>query len=265
MKCKGRIKNKNSSGLKQGKLCNAVIDDHAIFCPVCGTPTDALKTALSARKVFREVWAEQRNEAMKFSVTGILLMVLTLALLYSVFFLTAELYYITNLILLLVVPFLIIPFVFRWEEGKVDLSLGSYLSALKYYPPSWLFMLLNIFYYFLLKVICTGYLLTIATDPILHLVRFILSLYWLAVIFPMPYLLLKKKLSLFKALKLSYAAGSETRWQHFYLILFVVFMNLLALIPLGLGLIFTLPLSYRMLQRYYSNMEEYELFEQGRV
>lgn len=265
MRCKGRIKSKNSSGAKQGKLCNSVIEDHAIFCPVCGTSTEALKTKLAARKVFREVWVEQRKEGIQFSVTGIVLMVITLALLYSVFFLTAELYFVSNLLILLLVPFLLVPFVHQWGNGKVDLSLGSYLSVLKYYPHCWLFMLLNIVYYLLLKVICTGYLLTVATDPILNLVRFILSLYWLAVIFPMPYLLLKKKLSLFRALKTSYLAGSETRWQHFYLILFIAIMNLVAMIPLGLGLIFTLPLSYRMLQRYYDNMEEYRLFETGRV
>lgn len=265
MKCKGRLKNKNSSGSQKGKICNTVIDDHAIFCPVCGTPTDALKTALSARQVFREVWSEQRQEGMKFSVTGIMLMVITLALLYAVFFQTVGMYYVTNLVILILVPFLLIPFGFDWEKGQVDLSLTSYLSALRSYPRCWLLVLVSVLYYFLLKVICTGYLLTIATDPILHLVRFILSLYWLAVIFPVPYLLLRRKLSLFRAIKLGYEAGSETRWQHFYLILFVTVMNLIALIPLGLGLIFTLPLSYRILNRYYVNMEGYKLFEQGRA
>ncbi len=263
MKCKGRIKDKNTGKVKVAQICNSVIDDHAIFCPFCGTPTEALSTSLSARKVFREQWNEQRQEGMKFTVTGIILMAVVLALIFSAFYLTVEMYYITNLVILFLVPFLLIPFTFNWENGKVEFSLNNYLARLKYYPVSWLFVLANLLYYFLLKVICTGYLLTVATDPILHLVRLILSIYWLAVIFPVPFLLFKKKIPLFKAFKAAYIAGAETRWQHFHLLLFITLLNLVAIIPLGLGLIFTLPVSYRIMHRYYTNMDEYKLFDIG--
>jgi len=113
-----------------------------------------------------------------------------------------------------------------------------------------------------LKVICTGFLLKVATDPILHLVRFILVIYWLAIIMPAPLLILKNGITPLKAVTVSYKAGSETRWQHFFLLLFLFLINLLALIPAGLGLFFTLPLSYRMIYHYYNKMADYKLFDQ---
>jgi hypothetical protein len=265
MKCKGRLKDKKVSKLKNGSTCNAVLDDHAIFCSVCGTTTEALQNELSARKVFKGQIKDYREKGMKFSVPGILLMVLTLVLFYSVFFLTAKMYYVTNLILLFLIPFMLIPFTFKWEDNRVEFSLSNYLSALRYYPLLWLFTLLNVVYYFLLKILCTGYLLTVATDPILHLVRLVLAIYWLAVIFPVPYIIINKKISLLRALKISYQAGAETRWQHFYLLLFVIFLNLVAIIPLGFGLIFTLPFSYQVIYKYSANMDQFELFAEGRV
>jgi len=264
MKCKGRIKNKNSSGSKPGKLCNAVIDDHAIFCPYCGTATQALKNELSALKVFKEGIKEFSSTSLKFTVTGIFLMIMTIVTLYLVFFVTAKLYYINNLIILFLIPFLLIPFGFDWKSAKMSLSFRNYLSGLKNYPRLWLFTLMNIVYYFLLKVICTGFLLSVATDPILHLVRLILAIYWLAVVFAVPYLILKKKIPLYKALKISYQAGSETRWQHFFLLIFIAILNLIAIIPLGLGLIFTLPVSYKIIDQYYRNLDEFQLFTSER-
>jgi hypothetical protein len=264
MKCKGIIKDKKNTSNKKPKICNAVIDDHAIFCPYCGTPTQALKNELSAQKVFREGIKDFRSTSLKFTVTGIFLMIITLITLYLVFFVTAKLYYVNNLVILFLVPFLLIPFGFNWKSDNMRLSFRNYLAGLKNYPRLWLFILMNLIYYFLLKVICTGFLLSVATDPILHLVRLILAIYWLAVVFAVPYLILKKKIPLYKALKISYQAGSETRWQHFFLLIFIAILNLIAIIPLGLGLIFTLPVSYKIIDQYYRNLDEFQLFTSER-
>jgi len=261
MRCKGLLKEKNSSSRNKGKLCNANIDDHAIFCPVCGTPTPALNNELSAKKVFKLVYADTRERVKKFTSLGLLLMILSLTLLFLVFFVTDNMYLINNMIILFILPFLLIPLGFSWSKKTTDLSLQNYFKHLIIYPQLWVFTLINILYYFLLKVVCTGFLLNIATDPILHLVRLTLSIYWLAIILPVPFLIVNKRLTPFKAIYISYKAGAETRWQHFFLICLVLLMNIAAIIPLGIGLIFTLPLSYKIMHQYYRNMDEFQLFD----
>ena len=219
------------------------------------------KNELSAKKVFSSVYNEYKVEGKKITGQGILLAILSIIILGIIFLITAQMYFVNNLVILFLLPFLLIPFAADWNEKRVDLSIKNYLKQLRAYPKLWIFVLINILYYFFLKVICTGYLLTVATDPILHPVRLILVIYWLAIILPVPYLILKVGLSPFKAILVSYKAGSETRWQHFYLIIFILLMNAVAIIPIGIGLIFTLPLSYKIIHQYSKNMAEFKLFD----
>jgi len=112
-----------------------------------------------------------------------------------------------------------------------------------------------------MKIICTGYLLNIAIDPVLHIVRLVMVLYWIAIVVPAPVLMVRKSLNPIKAIIVSYKAGKETRWQQFFLAIRIVLVNVLGAAIVGLGLLVTIPLSYLQLEKYYSKMEEYELFE----
>ena len=121
--------------------------------------------------------------------------------------------------------------------------------------------MLNIIYFALLKIICTGYSLNIAVDPILHIVRLIMVLYWIAIIVPTPILMIRKKMNPISAIILSIKAGKETRWQQFFIAVFIFILNIVGTALVGLGLLVTIPLSYVLLERYYLQMDEFELFK----
>ena len=266
MKCKGKIKEKNRFGKMIKRTCGEKLSEHAIFCHVCGEPTNALSAPLSSKANWKETWIEFKGRKSKFYPFAIFI-ILTAFLLVglSVYFGSGNFfdnnYLFINLFLLITVPLVLIPLSFKKENYSNYFTIKLFFLNLKHYPKFFLFTLINILYFFLMKIICTGYLLNIAIDPVLHIVRLVMVLYWIAIVVPAPVLMVRKSLNPIKAIIVSYKAGKETRWQQFFLAIRIVLVNVIGAAIVGLGLLVTIPLSYLQLEKYYSKMEEFELFE----
>ncbi len=240
------------------KKCSSSLKDNAIFCPTCGWQTDFLKDNLSAKLILSETWQEYKGIKGKnypFAIFYVLAIMLPVAL--AAFF-TRNNYWINNLAMLIAVPFALIPLTF----GESIYSIKMYVQHLIYYPKMFAVTLFTILFYFLINVICTGNpLFYYATDPILHPVRLVLVLYWLAIIVPVFYLIAKEGKIPCKALIISYKAGQETRWQQFFLVVVLAFFNVVALIPAGLGLLFTIPFSFLAIRKFSERLDEKGIFE----
>jgi len=261
MKCKGKIKGKTKNGRTEMRVCNYELSEHDIFCPKCGEPTKALSGPLSAKENWKIAWQEFKpikGKYLPFSIFIILTAFLLTGL--AVYFTNGK-YWLQNAVLLFIVPLTLIPLSFESDFLTRPFTVGDYFKSLKHYPKYFLFVLINIIYFLLLKIICDGFMLNIVIDPILHLVRFIMVLYWIAIVVPAPILMIRRKMNPFKAVVVAYKAGSETRWQQFYIALFAFLANLVGAVLLGLGLLVTIPFTYIILERYYRKMDEFELFE----
>ena len=170
-------------------------------------------------------------------------------------------YLFTNLMLLFLVPFTLIPFSFEENFVEYPFKISMYFNSLKYYPKFFLLVLVNILYFLLLKILCTGFILGITVDPILHPVRLILVLYWITITFPAVLLIIRKGMNPIKAVISCYKASAETRWQQFFIVFRLFVMNVIGSVFAGLGLLVTIPFSYILIEKYYQSLDEFELFE----
>ncbi|MBW6516183.1 MAG: hypothetical protein K0B81_06175 [Candidatus Cloacimonetes bacterium] len=260
---------KSKKKFRKELVCSKCLKDivpDQLYCYGCGEPTKLLKAELSAQNNLREAWAEYKNrksDNYPFAIFFIFAIFIPLVFFHFFprYFITidkAGLSLVSNLIYLFTLPLLFIPFAVPIVADKAKLSVLNYLQSLKYYPRLLIFILINIIYFFLLKMI------TDSVDPILNLVRLIMVLYWLAIIVPLPHLLLRKKVNPFKAVMIVYRAGKETRWQQFFTYVYLFMINAIGLAALGVGLIITIPFSIAVLERYYLQMDKYGLFDQDR-
>ncbi|MCK4957554.1 MAG: hypothetical protein KAS49_07940, partial [Candidatus Cloacimonetes bacterium] len=85
-------------------------------------------------------------------------------------------------------------------------------------------------------------------------------LYWIAIMLPVPLVMMRKEVNAFKAVKMCYVASAETRWQQFFTAFYVVSVNVLGALVLGLGLLRSISFSYLLIERYYQKLDEYKLF-----
>jgi len=269
-KCDAYILVKDKTGKKYKKRCNNEIGTHDIFCSKCGKPTDALSTKLSAKQNIDEVWHTfypQKGKYFPFSILMVFTAFLLILLSYIFKSQVADMihlntYFTENILYLITVPLALIPFASDENFLKNPLTIDKYIKNLKQYPKMLIFVFLNILYLFLLNITCTGYLLNIMTDPILHIVRFIMVQYWFVVVLPAPFLILRKNINPIKAIIMSYKASAETRWQQYFILLYILLANVIGAVSLIAGLLVSIPLSYILIEKYYSKMEEYELFNQ---
>lgn len=269
MKCNGMRKEKTKNGRKIDVKCNNELDKHALFCEVCGQSTGALSGPLSAKVNYQEVWGKFKpikSQYYSFSIFIVLTSFLLIGL--GIFFskdlaesFKIDHYLFTNLMLLILVPFTLIPFGFKENFADDSFKISMYIQALKNYPKFFLLVLVNILYFLLLKILCTGYILGITVDPILHPVRLILVLYWITITFPAVLLITRKKMNPVKAVIKCYTASAETRWQQFFIVFRLFVMNVVGAIFAGLGLLVTIPFSYILIEKYYHSLDEFELFE----
>jgi len=256
------------NGRKVDEKCGAELDEHAIFCDVCGKSTNALSTGLSAKENFKSVWNEFKELKEKYySFSIFITLTAFLSIILGIIFrlklaeaVHLSPYFFTNLMLLFLVPFTLIPFAMKKDFLVNHFTIKSYIENLKYYPHFFLLVLMNILYFALLKILCTGYQLKIIVDPILHLVRFVLVFYWIAIMFPLPLVMFRKKVNPIKSAIMCYKASAETRWQQFFIIIQIVLINIFGFGLFGVGLIISIPLTYILIERYYHQLDEYELF-----
>jgi len=269
MKCSGMRKEKTKNGRKIEVKCNTELDKHAIFCKVCGQPTGALSGPLSAKLNYQDVWSKFKPIKSQYYPFSIFIVLTSFLLIGLGIFFSNELaesfkishYLFTNLMLLFLVPFTLIPFSFEENFVEYSFKTSMYFNSLKYYPKFFLFVLVNILYFLLLKILCTGFILGITVDPILHPVRFILVLYWITITFPAVLLIVKKKMNPIKAVISCYKASAETRWQQFFIVFRLFVMNVIGAVFAGLGLLVSIPFSYILIEKYYQSLDDFELFE----
>jgi len=234
--------------------CETKLNSDQIYCYECGEPTAILKNNLSASKSVKRIWQDyQEIKSHNYLFAIFYFFVLLVPLIFLVQF-TYHNYYLQNLLLLFFLPLLFIPFsIVAGKENKY-LTIKSYFYNLRHYPKYFLFILLNIVYFFLLRVITTS------VDPILNLVRLIMVLYWLSIVVPLPSLIANKNINTFRAWWKVYIGGKETRWQQFYIYLFLSMINIVGLAILGLGLLVTIPFSFIVIDRYFREMDNNKLF-----
>ncbi|HNW99946.1 MAG TPA: hypothetical protein PLE74_01770 [Candidatus Cloacimonadota bacterium] len=248
------------------KHCNEKVKDHDFWCVFCGHPTGIVKTYLSAKNAIREEWDAFTSAKNKSYLFAILVALILLILGGGAYWFSINnsllqvspfvKYLLNNLVFLVVLPLLLTPFNIAVQKPNANWSFGDYFRSLKAYPRYFVFIFLNIVYFFILKYICQG-------DPILHLVRLVMVMYWIAIILPAPLIMEDLKLNPYKAIVKAYHVGRETRWQLFFLWFMLMVINLVAIIPLGLGLLVTLPLTYRVIYRYYMKLVEFELIPEA--
>lgn len=255
MKCKG-IDKRETRRHSKTIYCNTELHPHQIFCHVCGHPTAALKTDLSARQNLKDTLKNRKNENSRHLMLGVVLSLFFYISAAIIIFFTLDNYLLTNLVLLITVPVLLVPF-----AQKGDLTFTTFKKVFfKFYPVYWVFVLMAEIYFFLLKVICAGYLLDIMIDPVLHIVRLIMVIYGIVCALPAILLIGEQKMCPFKALIVAIKSGYETRWQQFFTIFYVFVINAVGILALLAGLLVSLPLSYQLIRNYYLRMVDYELF-----
>ncbi len=242
--------------------CNEKVKDHDFWCIYCGHQTGVIKTYLRAKMALNEEWEAFTTSTIKsygFAILNTLVFLILGGGAYW-FSLNDSLlpishfskYLLNNLVFLIVIPFFLTPFEMASHLAAQPWSMKDYFISLKEYPRYFVFVFFNIVYFFALKYICTG-------DPILHLVRFVMVLYWISIVLPAPVIMQELKLNPFQVIVKSYQVGRETRWQLFFLWFMLFVINFVALLPVGLGLLVTLPLTYRVIYRYYKKLDEFEL------
>jgi len=234
--------------------CDTKLGANQIYCYECGEPTVVLREDLSAFKTIKQVWEKSKqNRGANYGFVIFYFFALLIPLGVIVLYTHAD-YYIHNLLLLLLLPLLFIPFSMNISDVYKPLTIKGYLTELRSYPKYFLFILLNILYFFVLKVI------TSSVDPILNLVRLIMVLYWLSIVVPFPVLLAHKKVNSLKGLYLVYRGSRETRWQQFFIYVFCTLINIVGASLVGIGLLITIPFSIAIVKSYYLKMDNLELF-----
>ncbi|MEA1972640.1 MAG: hypothetical protein U9N34_05030 [Candidatus Cloacimonadota bacterium] len=242
------------------KKCREKVDENEIYCHNCGQATELLDNELSAKKNFIKNLKYYKENFSKYLLLSSFWVFtqffpLILALVWFHYNPISEnifiKYLINNIIILVIIPNMLVSFS---AINNNDLSIKGYFTHYDIYPKMFLFTLVNVLYYAFIRLICTG-------DPILNIVWLILSIYWVAINIPTIYLLINRDLSVFKAIKLSYQAGKETRWQQFFLAFYLFLLNGLGFVVLGVGMIFTVPLIYIVILNYGEQIDRLSLFE----
>ncbi len=245
------------------KKCLEKLSDTDIYCHACGKPSGVLSGQLAAQTIIRDTWEEfklVRSNHYSFGILHFLFAVLpilcSIYLSYhlSLFQSNFTNYLFNNLIFALILPLSILPFAFRKNFISETVSPKEYFGMFKQYSRFFILNFFSVFFYFAIKYICIG-------DPILNLVRLVLVFYWVAVFLMAPAIMSYRQINPWKALVFAYKSGFMTRWQQLFLYLLLLVINLVALIPIGLGLIITLPFTYAVLTRYYRELERYNLLD----
>lgn len=255
----------------QCKKCKIKLADNAIYCPECGTETTLLDTGLAFRSTLTEVHTaiESRHGAygpltllLTFAVIlpAVAVLVIGFAGLFPAVGMLSSAWIGINMAALLFLPLLLLPL--AAPEGYLTAAPGprAWLGLFKHYPKALVFVLLNILYYFVLKVVCTGQpFYSYAYDPILNLVQLVMMFYWLAVVIPVPQLMFHYGYNPLKAIKIAYNAGKQTRWQQFYITTYIMLWSLVGVLTLGIMMVSKLPHFYGLLEVYTRRMQQYGL------
>ncbi len=234
--------------------CSKALEDDQLFCRECGEPSFVLKYELSMWNNFKKTWSEYspwKGKNYPFVIFFFFTLFIPLGL---IIYFTHDNYWINNLALLLFLPLIFIPFSLKFSDYKRGVKVKDYFSNLNYYPHYFVFVLLNVLYFFVLKYI------TMSVDPILNLVRLIMVLYWVTLMTPIPHYIAKRKEYPIIVLPKLIRASKEVRWQLFFTYFVLACLNIVGLAFAGIGLLFTIPFSIAVMENYYDRMDSHNLF-----
>jgi len=239
------------------KHCNYQIKNSDLYCPKCRKKTQSIKENFLIWDTFKQSYKEikeSKNYSFTFNLFYAIITLIFLALLGFHYFssnyssdLTRYLY--ENAIFLVFVPILLVPF--GIQNVIMEIGYGKELNShiFKIIPKYILFVLVNIVIFALFRFLCTG-------DHVLRLVRVILVLWWLAVLLPIPVMLTKYKMNLYKLIRLSLRAFEDLRWQMFFGYILIAVLNIAMIIPLFLGYLRFGSLPYYALTKYVDKIDD---------
>jgi hypothetical protein len=242
--------------------CNEKQAGHDLWCSKCGRRTEVLSKDLSAMKSLNETWRKYKPVqgqnlpvGIWAALTGVLPLLAILVALH--FVLRAipqwEVILIRNLICLLFLPVLLVPFHAVCRKDNNLLSVQEFFHSFIKYSSYFLLVLISVIFYLAIYFVCKG-------DPILNLVWLILVFYWIAIVLPVPVLMERYQINAWKGIKLSYKKAGDVRWNIFLLVLVLSAANILAVFFLVVGLAVTLPFTWIAIRDYVDKMIEYEVF-----
>jgi hypothetical protein len=242
------------------KHCNERVKDTDFWCDYCGHPTGLVKNEFAANHMLGLSWKKFSPLAGKNYAFGIVSALLFLILVGGAYWFSINdsllpvspfiKYVLDNLVYLLVLPIFLSPFMLVVQHPDRGWSISDFFRSQKMYPRFFVFVLLNILYFFALKYICKG-------DPILNLVRFVMVQYWISIVLPAPLLMLDLHINPWRAIVASYHTGKEVRWNLYFLWLLLAILNMITILPFGLGLLITLPFTYHAIYDYYRKLVIY--------
>lgn len=224
--------------------CQSRISDKSIFCPNCGTTTQLLTEDLNAKKNF--IYCKG-TFSMSANYLGGILFAFFWAIFFAALFLQESFFW-KILLLTPLLPFCLIPLCTEKPLAETNLEISDFkISA---YPKLFLLSVYNSLFFLILRAITSG------IDPILNLVFLIMSLYWVSIILPVPYLIFSRDLAPHKAIWMAVKQIKESRWQQFFTLLYVLVVNIIGFALFGFGLCLTVPFSYALIQRYSKLIDE---------
>jgi hypothetical protein len=243
--------------------CNEKTAPHDLWCVKCGKRTDVLGNELSAVKSLANTWKiykQSKGNNLPVGIIAALSGVIPLFLLLWLMNYTLPSMHLWQFIIIhtfvwtLFIPVLLVPFesVCKRDDMKIDIK--SFFSAFKSYGQYVLFSFISAVFYVIIFFVCQG-------DPILNLVWFVLVLYWIAIVLPVPVIMQRYNLGAGKAIFMAYKNAGDVRWNIFLMAIILTLVNLLAVALFVVGLSVTIPFTWYAIRDYSDKLIEFEVFE----
>ncbi len=244
------------------KVCKNKIEKLDVYCSTCGTALDHFKKFFSVKEILNTVNKKPKTEKDLPAKISIMVFILSIFPVFIISYISNnELFFeglmnyaVSNILFIFFIPISLLIFSLNYADSENKLNLNSFCKTFKNYPRYFLFILLTALYFVFLKIICQG-------DPILNLVRLVLILWGLSIVLPMPVLMAFSNESVIKLIQKAYIAGKYTRWQQFFILIYLSILNFIAVIPFGIGLIYSLPYTVNVLQELNKRHNEYGLYD----
>jgi len=243
--------------------CNEKTAPHDLWCVKCGKRTDILGSELSAVKSLANTWKNYKQVkgnnlpvGIIAALSGVLPLFLLLWLMNYTLPAMPLWQFITLHILVwtIFVPVLLVPFKSVCKSDDVKIDLKSFISSFKSYGQYFLFSFISVVFYVGIFFVCQG-------DPILNLVWFVLVLYWIAIVLPVPVLMQRYSLGAGKAILMTYKHAGDVRWNIFLMAIILTLINLLATAFFVVGLAVTVPFTWFAIRDYSDKLIEFDVFE----
>ena len=243
------------------KSCKKKVEDIDIYCLSCGLPLDRYRQQFCLKKAVKQANDSAKNQSNTFFPFNVILGIVLVTVICLTTFMSgankAVSYLIQNILIIFIAPIFMLQLAAVPEDKKTEIKLSQ---TKKQYPRLLFFTFLVALYFFFLKFICEGFFISLA-DPILNLVRFVLILWGLAIVFPVPMLIIKKEESVIKLIQRGYIAGKYLRWHQFSLCVMLGILSIISCIFLFLFLPTNMRFNSHLLSIWYKKQEEFKLYD----